>query len=172
MSSNLLESTGEESNRKRSTSPIRKYLVNKPSPSSPTSSKPLSSPHDNVKPTATRTSITTTTATATKTAATKKKSTNATSGTVPKRSLLDMMKASSRKSCIALSSIPKETPSSSTKVVETQPIATTNEFKPGALKRSHSAISSLDTCNETWISRPLKQKTYNKEAVSFLSFFL
>jgi hypothetical protein len=54
----------------------------------------------------------------------------------------------------------------------TTPTAPTNEIQPPSLKRSHSAISHLDTANETWMNSPLtsKQKTYDNSTVSKLFF--
>jgi hypothetical protein len=160
MSSNLLESNGEGSNRKRSTSPIRKYF--KPSTSSPTTTttKPLTSPNDNIMKTSTTTTTRTTkTVTNKTTSIPSKKSSQGTTS----RPFLDFYQATSRKSQST------KTGSSSQSSSSSQQSLNKIEIRPGSLKRSHSAISHLDGVNETWINAPLasKQKT---EAVSFFNY--
>jgi hypothetical protein len=149
MSVNLVESTGEGSTRKRSPSPIRRYLV-----SSPTSTKqPLTSSNDNItkddeiKQTKT-VETTTTTTVATKTVVASTKSVIASikpsnSQKVQSR-IIDLI-GKTKKSALP-----------------------SNSLRPPTLKRSYSAITNLDNVNKSWMSQPSSKKKLedNTEAVS------
>lgn len=148
MSSNLVESNGEGSNRKRSPSPIRKYLV-KPSVSSPTQTtakQPLTSPDDNVM----------------------KNQQNIPTKILTKTTTIEDNKPEVNEK----STIPSKIPAVSVKV-QSRIVDLIGKTKKSAsalarpsLKRSYSASTMLDNVNKSWMSSTKKKLDDNTEAVS------
>lgn len=160
MSSNLVESTGEGSNRKRSPSPIniRKYLV-KPSVSSPThttttAKQPLTSPDENVmknqQTTPPAEKITTTTTTMSK-------STTEDKPELTEKSFTKKPAVSTKVQSRIVDLIGKTKKSAS-------PLA-----RP-SLKRSYSATTMLDNVDKSWMSSTKKKLDDSTEAVSLFLF--
>lgn len=150
MSLNNKESLREGTNIKRSTSPIRKYFSTKPS------------------------STTTTTTTKVTTSAPIKKPLTSPNDNIEKNTTkLETPKDTDSKTKPSLQqmSFYDFNLKYQRKANATAPSTPTNEIRPPTLKRSHSAISHLDTANETWMNSPLisKQKTYDNKTVSCIS---
>lgn len=166
MSSNLVESTGEGSNRKRSPSPIniRKYLV-KPSVSSLThtttttaAKQPLASPDENVMKNQQQQPTTTTTPAAAAKITTTIKSTE------DKLELNEKSTSTTKKAAV------------STKV-QSRIVDLIGKTKKSAsplarpsLKRSYSATTMLDNVDKSWMSSTKKKLDDSTEAVSLLTY--
>ncbi|CEP08699.1 hypothetical protein [Parasitella parasitica] len=144
MSSNTTATTSPNDNRKRSSSPIRKYLASKPSVPSTTVKKPLSSPNDNIK-TPVKKNITPKPATSKPTE-------------LQQSRFLDLY---ARKNAKARPSATNNNNKSATSTAIAPTASHSKEIRPPSLKRSYSAISHLDTVNETWMNSPLSA---NKKA--------
>lgn len=162
MSSNTRAAT-PDNNRKRASSPIRKYLNSKPSTSSPTTTtstptttakKPLSSPDDNIKPPVKK-NIT-------------PKSTTSKPTELQQSRFLYLYSRKNIKSRSTTTNDKSVASTSASTTITTTANSKSKEFRPPSLKRSHSAISHLDTVNESWMNSPLcsnKKACDNNNAV-------
>jgi hypothetical protein len=141
MSLNIKEPLSESTETGRSSSSIRDYFSIKPSSNSTNvpDKKPLTSSNDN------------TTKNTTQQDTTKAKDTK-TKPSLQQTKFQDFnLKYQKRVNAVTAPSTP------------------TNEIRPPSLKRSLSAISPLDTANETWMNSPLcsKQMKYDNKIVSW-----